>query len=90
MPEILSSKEKAEKIATKLNLNLQSLEREFNCNIDNRTTVLGNGKAHELYNSEKNIVRGFVGALKKDIDNIKKVVNEFETLDEKIKQEFLK
>jgi len=88
MNTLLSTKAAAEKVATELNNSLQLFD-QYEVNVAEKTTVAGNDTAKETINSEKKIVRSFVSAMKKDIERIRSVADEFQKTDDNLQWDFI-
>lgn len=87
MNDILNNKSIAQTIATKFELSLESIEK-FDIELSELTTVAGNERAKETIELEKDIVKGFVSALKQDIEKIQSVSSDFESLDQNLGDNF--
>lgn len=85
MNGFLSSKETAQQVATQMQQALQQLEKEFDSNTDNQTTVLGNTEGHKVSDAHQSVIAAFISAFQKDIANIHSVADEFEAVDDQIK-----
>lgn len=88
--EILSYKTTAGIVVKNITNSIKSLEKNFNVDTDNKTTVVGNKIAQQKCDDEKQIIKTFIEVFKKDISKIHSASNEFETLDIKLQETFLK
>lgn len=86
--EIVSQLSVAQKVATSLNSAVNHLEADKSVQQDNQTTLQGNQKAKDYITQESQVVQRFALAFKQDIENIRSVANEFESLDRQMQQNF--
>lgn len=85
MNQILSHKEKAQRVATQMGDALSTLVSQPQIDYAHETIVQGNAKVHETVKLHQQTTKAFVAALENDIENIRTVVAEFERIDNQLK-----
>ncbi|WP_254260034.1 TIGR04197 family type VII secretion effector [Listeria fleischmannii] len=81
---LISQLDVAEGHAINLQVTVDSLKKNWDFGMDQRTTLQGNEKIKMICKEEISCIHSLVNILQKDIANIKRVAEEFEEMDKKL------